>query len=101
MICIAEKTFLQNNPKRTARFPSYKEPFSMDMQLYTLHVVPTVLLFYGVFVLFMHPPFKVIGATLLGGLVMAILNMVADKIAITLGIWHYSASGLVAQLPLP
>jgi hypothetical protein len=73
----------------------------MDMQLYTLHVVPTVLIIFGVFVLFMHPPVKVISATLLGGLVMAILNMVADKIAIMLGIWHYSASGLFAQLPLP
>ncbi len=73
----------------------------MDMQLYTLHVVPVVILFYGMFVLFMRPPLKVIGATLAGGLVMALLNMVGDLAAIHTSLWYYSASGLVAQLPLP
>jgi hypothetical protein len=73
----------------------------MDMQLYTLHVVPVVIITYSVFVLFMHPPLKVIGATLAGGLVMALLNMVGDLAAIHTSLWYYSASGLVSQLPLP
>ena len=73
----------------------------MDMQVYALHVVPIIVIFYGVFVLFMHPPVKVIGATLAGGLVMALLNMAGDLIAIHTSQWYYSASGLVGQLPLP
>ncbi len=73
----------------------------MDIQVYTLHVVPVVIIFYGVFVLFMHPPVKVIVATLVGGLVMALLNMVGDLAAIHTSLWHYNASGLIAQLPLP
>lgn len=73
----------------------------MDMQVYTIHVVPIAVIFYGAFVLFMHPPLKVIGATLVGGLVMTLLNMLGDVLAIHASLWHYSASGLVAQLPLP
>lgn len=73
----------------------------MDMQVYTLHVVPVIVIFYGVFVLFMHPPIKVIWATLAGGLVMALLNVAVDLIAIHTSQWYYSASGLVGQLPLP
>jgi hypothetical protein len=73
----------------------------MDMQVYALHVVPVVVIFYGVFILFMHPPVKVIWATLAGGLMMALLNMAVDLIAIHTSQWYYSASGLVGQLPLP
>jgi len=73
----------------------------MDMRDYALFVVPIIVLFYGAFVLFMHPPVKVIRATLAGGLVMALLNIAGDLIAIHTSQWYYNASGLVAQLPLP
>ncbi len=73
----------------------------MDMQVYALHVVPVIFIVYGVFVLFMHPPTKVIVATLAGGLVMALLNMAGDLVAIHTSLWYYNASGLVGQLPLP
>ena len=73
----------------------------MDMQLYALHVIPAIIVIYGIFVLFLHPPLKVIGASLVGGLVMALLNMVGDLIAIHASVWYYKASGLVGQLPLP
>src|SRR5258708_39807670 len=53
------------------------------------------------FVLFMRSRVKGMGATLAGGLVMAMLNMVGDLAAIHTSLWYYSASGLVAQLPLP
>ena len=46
----------------------------MDMQIYSLHVIPVVIIVYGLFVLFMHPPVKVIAATLLGGLVSPVLR---------------------------
>lgn len=73
----------------------------MDMRDYALFVVPIIVLFYGAFVLFMHPPVKVIRATLAGGLVMALLNIAGDLIAIHTSQWYYNASGLVGQLPLP
>lgn len=73
----------------------------MDMQLYTLHVVPAIVIFYGAFVLFMRPPVKVLGASLAGGLVMALLNILGDLAAIHTSLWYYNASGLVGELPLP
>lgn len=73
----------------------------MDMRDYALFVVPVAIIFYGVFILFMHPPVKVIRATLAGGLVMALLNIAGDLIAIHTSQWYYNASGLVGQLPLP
>lgn len=73
----------------------------MDMRAYAVLVVPVIVIVYGIFVLFMHPPVKVIRATLAGGLVMALLNIAGDLIAIHTSQWYYNASGLVGQLPLP
>lgn len=73
----------------------------MEMRTYLVYVVPAVIVFYGAFVLFMRPPIKVISATLTGGLVMALLNMLGDSVAIHTSLWYYNASGLIAQLPLP
>lgn len=71
------------------------------MQTYALNVVPIAIVVYGIVVLFMRPPVKVIWATLAGGLVMALLNMVGDLIAIHASLWYYNATGLIDQLPLP
>lgn len=73
----------------------------MEMQLYTLHVVPFIVLIYLAFVLFMHPPREVILATFLGGLTLGIINALADLLAYYASWWHYIASGLILQLPLP
>ncbi len=73
----------------------------MDMRDYALFVIPVAIIVYGIFVLFMRPPLKVILATLAGGLVMALLNIAGDLIAIHTSQWYYNASGLVGQLPLP
>lgn len=73
----------------------------MDMRDYALFVVPAVLILYGSFVLFMHPPMRVIRASLIGGSVMALLNIAGDVIAIHTSQWSYHASGLIGQLPLP
>ena len=53
----------------------------MEMQLYLLHVVPFIVLVYLAFLLFLRPPGKVILASLLGGLTMAIINALVDLIA--------------------
>jgi hypothetical protein len=73
----------------------------MEMQLYLLHVVPFIVIVYLAFLLFMHPPREVILASLLGGLTMGVINVLVDLIAYYASWWHYTASGLVLQLPLP
>src|SRR6266568_9655009 len=73
----------------------------MDIQIYAIHVVPFVIIVYFTFVLFMHPPKAVILASLAGGLVMAVINALFDLIAYYASWWHYTASGLILQLPLP
>jgi hypothetical protein len=73
----------------------------MDMRDYALFVIPVVLIFYGACVLFMHPPLKVVRASLLGGAAMALLNIAGDIVAIHTSQWSYRASGLIGQLPLP
>src|SRR5438067_10154114 len=73
----------------------------MDIQIYAIHVVPFVIIVYFVFVLFLHPPKAVILASLAGGLVMAVINALADLLAYYASWWHYTASGLILQLPLP
>ena len=73
----------------------------MDIQIYAIHVVPFVIIVYFAFVLFLHPPKAVILASLAGGLVMAVINALADLLAYYASWWHYTASGLILQLPLP
>ncbi len=73
----------------------------MEMQLYAIHVVPFVVFVYLGFLLFMQPPKDVIVATLTGGLVLGIINVLVDLIAYYASLWHYTASGLLLHLPLP
>ena len=73
----------------------------MEMQLYLLHVVPFIVLVYLAFLLFMHPPKEVILASLLGGLTLGVINALVDLISYYASWWHYTASGLILQLPLP
>ena len=73
----------------------------MEMQLYLLHVVPFIVIVYLAFLLFMRPPGEVILASLAGGLTMGVINALFDLIAHYVSIWHYTASGLILQLPLP
>ena len=73
----------------------------MEMQLYVLHVVPFIVIVYFAFLLFMRPPGEVILASLVGGLTMGVINALFDLLAYFASIWHYTASGLILQLPLP
>ena len=73
----------------------------MEMQLYLLHVVPFIVIVYFAFLLFMRPPGEVILASLVGGLTMGVINALFDLMAYYASIWHYTASGLILQLPLP
>lgn len=73
----------------------------MDVQLYAIHVMPFVIIVYGIFVLFIRPAKAVVIGALAGGLVMALINALVDLLAYYASWWHYIASGLVLHLPLP
>ena len=73
----------------------------MDIQLYALHVMPFVIIVYAIFILFIRPTKVAWLSALAGGLVMALINALIDLLAYYASWWHYSASGLIAHLPLP
>ena len=61
----------------------------MEAFIFLLYVVPFLLMVYGAFVLFIRPPKPVLLASLLGGLVMGVINIVVDLIAYANRWWHY------------
>ena len=73
----------------------------MDIQLYTIHVVPFVIIVYAIFLIFIRPPRAVWLSALVGGLTMALINALIDLLAYYASWWHYVASGLIFHLPLP
>jgi hypothetical protein len=63
--------------------------------------VPFIVLVYGGFLLFAHPPKEVLGVSLLGGLVVGIVNLLGDLLAYYAHWWHYNLSNLTLHVPLP
>lgn len=61
----------------------------MEAFIFLLYVVPFLLMVYGAFLLFIRPPKSVLLASLLGGLVMGVINIVVDLIAYANHWWHY------------
>lgn len=72
-----------------------------DTGVYLILTAPAIVLFYLVVLFFMRPPRAVLIASLVGGLVMALLNVVFDLVAYYAHIWHYTVTGLLLHLPLP
>ena len=66
----------------------------------TLDLAFIVVIYFG-FLLFIHPPRSVILASLLGGLVLGLINILVDIVAHFTGIWHYTISDLTFYVPLP
>nr|BBH94499.1 hypothetical protein KTA_26980 [Thermogemmatispora argillosa] len=73
----------------------------MDLVAYLVLDVPFILVVYLAVLLFVRPGRVPALAALLGGLAMAVINMLADLLAYYLHLWHYTLSGLVLHLPLP
>lgn len=73
----------------------------MEITGFLTLVVPFIVIFYLAVLLFLHPPSQVLVASLLGGLVMALLNMLGDLAAYYLHWWHYNLNGLILHLPIP
>ncbi|GCE18128.1 hypothetical protein [Dictyobacter kobayashii] len=62
----------------------------MEALIFLLYVVPFLLLVYGAFMFYIRPTRAVLLASLLGGLVMGIINMAVDMLAYASHWWHYS-----------
>ena len=73
----------------------------MEVLAFATLVIPFILVVYLGVLLFIRPPRQVLIASLLGGLSMAIINMVFDELAYYASWWHYTLNGLILHLPLP
>jgi hypothetical protein len=73
----------------------------MEIQEFATLVIPFIIVFYLAALLLIRPTRAVLLASLLGGLVMALLNMLGDIIAYYAGWWYYNLNGLLLHLPLP
>jgi hypothetical protein len=73
----------------------------MELQAFIVFVIPFAIVVYLAFLLFIRPPMAVGLASLLGGLVMSVINALFDLLAYYVPWWHYTLSGLTLHLPLP
>lgn len=62
----------------------------MEAFIFLLYVVPFLLLVYSAFMLYIRPSKSVWVASLLGGLVMGIINLLVDIVAYYSHWWHYT-----------
>jgi hypothetical protein len=63
--------------------------------------VPFIIMVYGGFLLFVRPPKEVLETSLLGGLIVGIVNLLGDLLAYYANWWHYNLSNLTLHVPLP
>ena len=73
----------------------------MEIRAFLTLDLAFIVVVYFAFLLFIHPPRAVVFASLLGGLVMGVINMLVDIVAHFTNIWHYTTSGLIFFVPLP
>lgn len=73
----------------------------MEIREFLALVVPFLIVIYLGFLLFIRPTRPVLLASLLGGLVMGLINIAVDLIAYYTGCWSYNINGLIFHLPLP
>src|SRR5690242_14073214 len=63
--------------------------------------VPLLIVVYLGFLLFIRPSKKVLLTSLLGGVVLAIVNLLVDIAAYYAHWWHYTLTELILHIPLP
>ena len=64
-------------------------------------VIPGLIVFYLGFLLFIRPPMPVLLASLLGGIITGLVNMLVDLLAYYAHWWHYTPSEVILHVPLP
>jgi len=78
-----------------------EEPFSMEIQAFLELDLSFIIVIYLGFLLFMRAPRTVVIPSLLGGLLLAVVNSVTDIVAYFIHFWHYTIGGLTFHVPLP
>src|SRR6059058_4799651 len=73
----------------------------MEIQAFATLVIPFILVVYLAALLFIRPTRLALLASLLGGLIMGVINMLFDLLAYYASWWHYTLNGLILHLPLP
>jgi hypothetical protein len=73
----------------------------MEVRAFAVLVVPFILVVYLAILLFVRPPRAVLLASLLGGLLFGVLNLLTDLVAYYAHWWHYTINELTFHLPLP
>ena len=67
----------------------------MEIQEFVTLVIPFIIVCYLAALLLIRPTRVVLLASLLGGLLMALLNMLGDIVAYYAGWWYYTLNGLL------
>ena len=73
----------------------------MEIRSFLTLDVAFIVVVYFAFLLFIHPPRSVTLPSLLGGLVMGLINILVDIVAHFTNVWQYTISGLTFYVPLP
>ena len=68
---------------------------------YLFLTVPLLIIVYGAFCIVIRPARKVWLASLAGGLLLVIINLLVDILAYYAHWWHYALSELILHVPLP
>ncbi|MEO8972551.1 MAG: hypothetical protein ABI406_13235 [Ktedonobacteraceae bacterium] len=74
----------------------------MEIEAFATLVIPFIVIIYlGVVLMFLRPSRTTLIASLLGGLTLAVINMLFELLAYYAHWWHYTLNGLVLHLPIP
>lgn len=73
----------------------------MEIMEFLYFACPFIIVVYLSFLLFIRPTKRVVRASLLGGVVTGLINIVFDLLAYYAHWWHYTLNGLILHLPLP
>ncbi len=73
----------------------------MEISAFFALVVPFIVVVYLAALFLIRAPVAVMLASLLGGLLMGLINLAVDLLAYYTHLWHYTLNGLILHLPLP
>ncbi len=73
----------------------------MEIRAFLTLDLAFIIVVYFAFLLFIRAPRTVVLPSLLGGIVMGLINIVIDIVAYYAHTWHYTLSGLIFYVPLP
>jgi hypothetical protein len=73
----------------------------MEIRAFAVLDIPFIIVVYLAVLMFVRAPRTVVLPSLLGGLVMGLINLLVDIAAYYTHLWHYTLSGLTWHVPLP